>query len=184
MVLACQYYYGNATEPFDRFFGAGSPLLVFYFLALSYLAGTLLHESSGFLSRCILSDAAHEQYWDQAMGDTYRSVFNKEPPTDQKGKGNAGREIFHYVQMKLDPHKLRLFSAFAAMSRTMLLTVLIILCIAHLHGAALRFELLLCLIAAIFIFNWMHYQKQRLAYAYTAFLTMSASQAERAVAAK
>lgn len=191
--LACQYYYGVLTEPFVRFFGTDSHLLVVYFVALSYLAGILLHEASRLLG-CIASGlltilppklkkwffppgASHEYYWESsAISDIYASVFKSTPPTTRKEKEEAGRDIFHYVQMMWDPHKLRLFSAFAAMSRAMILTTFLVLCMALPQGVSWCWIIGALIMILLFFSNWMHYQRQRLSYAYNAFLTKSSEE--------
>lgn len=183
LTLACQYYYGNVTEPFVRFFGQGSALLALYFLALSYLAGTLLHEASGLLGRPLWRKKPHQAPWkDPAMAQAYKRVFHKEPPADPAARAEAGREILQFVQLKLNPEKLRLFSAFAAMSRTMVLTTALVLAMALVNGADWRRALAAAAVIGLFFSNWRHYQEQRISYTYTAFLTLTGTEAERPAA--
>lgn len=178
-VLAYQYYYGGLTTPFESFFGPGSPLLSVYFVALSYLIGTLLHEASGILGRRLWNESLHEKHWkDAAVANVYRKVFQKEPPGENSKKAEAGREISQYVQMTSQSEKIRLFSAFSAMSRTLLLTLVLILLLTFLQDWRTGLHLLLpSLIAGLILLsNWKHYLEQRVEYIYTAFLTMSDKQ--------
>lgn len=171
LALTVQWYYGGLAAPFERLFGEDSPFLSVYFLALSYLLGILLHEAGRSLNLLFRGEKWRERHWrDGALAAAYQRRFGVcVTPGNQEE-----RRIIEYIQGKIDPGKMRTFSAFAAMSRTLLATLAVILWIVLVNDRA-WFTWgrtgLICLVFSILLSNWRHYVKLRTEYAYTMFLS-------------
>lgn len=176
LAFTFQWYYGGIEAPFERFFGEGSPFLAVYFLALSYSLGILLHEAGRSLNLCFRDGKWQTPHWqDGTMAAAYKKIFDVSITAQNTSEQRlANRRIIEYIQGKNDPGKMRTFSAFAAMSRTLIVTLAIILWIIFINERTWftweRFGL--CgVIFAVLISNWRHYVKLRLEYAYTMFLS-------------
>lgn len=175
LALTVQWYYGGMEAPFERFFGKNSPFLAVYFLAVSYLLGILLHEAGRFLNVFLRDRKWHALHWkDGTLAAAYEKMFGTSLTAGNKEEQRlADRRIIEYIQGKNDPGKMRTFSAFAAMSRTLIVTLAAILGIIFANNRiwfTWRRTGLSCIIFVILISNWRHYAKLRLEYAYTLFL--------------
>ena len=176
LTLALQWYYGGMEAPFERFFGEGSPFLAVYFLTLSYLLGIILHEAGRSLNLFFPSEKQLDAYWrDGALTAAYEKIFGVSILAATKDERKfAGRRSVEYIQGKDDPGKMRTFSAFAAMSRTLIITLAVILWIIVLNDWTwfTRGRVFwTVIIFAILISNWRHYVNLRTQYAYTLFLS-------------
>lgn len=127
MTLATNVYIGDLTEPFDKFFGENALMLAVYFLTLSYLFGTVLHQVGSLFDWIIWRSGkkrvqkVHEEYSQRQMvRDRYTACFGVEFPEDSV---KAGQEIFRYVQHRERPPRIIIFNAFYTMSRTLVVAL-------------------------------------------------------------
>lgn len=126
LVLSANYYIGDITAPCVRFFGQNAAILSTYFVVLSYLCGCALHQLGICLEARLLPNeenvfASHCQQ--EAIREAYRQQFNAPFPDDPAAQIKAGREILHHVQYKDRSQRIVIFSAFYAMSRTLLAAI-------------------------------------------------------------
>lgn len=174
LVLTINYYMWDLTTPCIKFFGTNTGTLAVYFVALSYLCGGILHQL-GISLECWLPNEKNvflTHCQQEAIKKAYEQHFSTPFPSDNTSQVEAGREIFHYVQRKNRSQRIITFSAFYAMSRTLLVTVPLLLAIV---AASKSITLPLCLIyAVVWIFcflRWRHFDYCCISEAYTAFAT-------------
>lgn len=157
LVLAVNYYAFDLRVPYDRFFTENMITLSAYFLAISYLCGSALHQLGAMAERYFKEEknVYSNCLYQKEIKAAYQKKFHMKFPNDEKGQINAGRQIFSYVQRIRRPERIVLFSAFYTMSRTLIVTLFIML----LMTAAYRWNVfwselpLLCIyLAGIWIF--------------------------------
>ena len=183
LTLAINHYQlWDLTIPWREFFGQGELSLLIYFAGLSYLLGSIIHQIGEMLEKRLSSGLLkeynmHESYWkDAAVQNAYKKIFLKEPPVGAPGKSKekirdeqitASQQVFHAVQQKKRPSRIVLFSAFFAMSRAMVLTLLCLLLMAIFTG---NFKLLTSVVylvgILVFGWRWMQYEQRCIAEAY------------------
>lgn len=183
LVLAFQHYIGGATAPFQSFFGENDAMLAVYFVALSYLCGSLLHQLGSLLEWLIskivsfspkLKLNMHEKHWEnESVKAAYRTKFASDSPNSAKEKIAAGKEIFHYVQRKNRTQRLMTFSAFYTMSRTMVVALLAIILIILLSHKTTTLPIIPgCIFLIVFsIQRWWSFEKRSVDEAYLLFVT-------------
>lgn len=127
-VLAFQFYTGALTLPFISFFGENDLMLAAYFVFLSYLAGTFLHQLGAGLEKICCKKNMHIRHWEnEKVAEAYCARINPKRPATPMEQANAGKEIFHYIQRNHRPQRVMIFSAFYTMSRTLTVTFLLII---------------------------------------------------------
>jgi len=174
MTLAMNFYGPDLTAPFDRFFGENAVMLALYFLTVSYLMGSALHQLGAWLERWLRVDLEHEKYHAKPeIREAYRRCFHMEIPTDPV---EAGTRILHYLQRDSRPERLILFNSFYTMSRTMVVTLVCLIPAAlyYHRGFVLSWQTaigLLAYIAVISLFRgrWIRFEKKFVEEAYLLF---------------
>lgn len=175
MTLALNFYGPDLTAPFDRFFGENPVMLALYFLAVSYLMGSALHQLGASLSRVWRVDLEHGKYCARPeVRSAYRRCFHTEIPENPK---DAGERIFHYLQRDSRPERILLFTSFYTMSRTMVVTLICLILLTAYHECSagtfsLRTVIRLSVYAlAIPLFRgrWSRFEKKRAEEAYALF---------------
>ena len=135
---------GILKAPFQDFFGEQTVLLTLYFLVLSYLVGTVIHEISKPLDLLVNKMLYRPLKEREALGNTklyYKQIFPSPLRTGQESSGSVPRssaasettgnqidfeKIYHWIQPRLDDTKVPLFQAFSTLSRTGAVTILIV----------------------------------------------------------
>lgn len=174
LVLTINYYIWDLTAPCTKFFGLNTVVLAVYFVALSYLCGGILHQL-GIAVEHFLPDeknvfVTHCQQ--DAIKKSYEQRFGTSFPDVAAAQVKVGREIFHYVQRKDRSQRIVTFSAFYAMSRTLLVTIpfLIIIIVASKSITPPLF--LINIVAWIFCcMRWRYFDQCCISEAYTIFAT-------------
>lgn len=186
LALTVNYYVWDLAAPCNDFFGKNAAVLSVYFVALSYLCGSALHQMGIYLEKRLLPNeenvfATHCQQ--QAIEAAYRRQFLTSFPGDNNNGAQiqAGREIFHHVQSKGRPQRILIFSAFYAMSRTLLVTIPIVFAVIA-ASCTLTLELLplcaVCIVAWIICFlRWKDFDRCCITEAYTIFAAEEAARA-------
>lgn len=140
-----QRFDGMLKTPFTDFFGEQTVLLALYFLVLSYLVGTVIHEFSKPLDHLTDQFLTNKLVEREKEGDTlhyYNQLFHAFSPEDQKKETTDGggttadatekqakdhfEKIYHWVQPYLNNTKVPLFRAFSTLGRTGAVTVLLV----------------------------------------------------------
>ena len=170
MTLAVHFYVWDLTLPFQKFFGENAVMLAVYFIVLSYLCGSLLHQLGAtvenWLSRQFGERNLHQEYLVRSeVQAAYEKHFHRIFPADITGQVKAGKDIYHYVQKRERPQRILIFSAFYTMGRSMavtLLGVMLITGIANWKELQKVWLLLLCYAIAIllFILRWKRFEKK------------------------
>ena len=179
-VLALQYYIGGLTRPFECFFGENAGMLAVYFIALSYLCGSFLHQLGGILeelvtlvSRCCNQNGRenfHIDYWENPkVVSAYQEKINPELPKTAQEKLKAGRQVYHYIQRNHRPQRILLFNAFYTMSRTMVITLLLImlLIVNYQENSMKCIMLVACLsLCGLSVYRWFRFERKSVDEAY------------------
>lgn len=126
LILSVKGWGCHPELPAREFFGDNIWLLGAYFVILSYLAGHIAEQVGALLERllrvfpfwrkliakdgCVNSQALSNAYALHFPNDTY--------PTDEAGKAEALRRIFHFLQKEERPQRILIFSAFYTVSRS------------------------------------------------------------------
>lgn len=193
-------FYGiwNVVAPWKTLFGEGDIPMLVYFVGLSYLCGSVIHEVGVVAEQLLmkvpkLGRNLHAPYWeDPKVCCAYRAVFKKDPPEQAPGLSKkelqdrqleAGREIFRAVRQRTQPQQMIIFDAIYTMSRALVLTLL---CVAIMATAAQwhRWDSILPTVAvcmacmAIFFRRWVWYEARCIDEAYRIFLTYAQPPAE------
>ncbi len=138
VTLSLNYRFnGIFKAPFQDFFGEQTVLLALYFLVLSYLVGTVIHEISKPLDLLINKKLYRPQKGREALGNTkyyYEQIFLLSPSSGQTSSVASEttndqihfEKIYHWIQPRLDDTKVPLFHAFSTLSRTGTVTVLVV----------------------------------------------------------
>lgn len=133
-----QRFNGMLKAPFTDFFGEQAVLLGLYFLVLSYLVGTVIHELSkpiDLLLNKILYTSKRDREQSGATLDNVKKIFgvsalSEKEKADPKSKKRDTQErfkkIYHWMAPQLDNTKVPLFHAFSTLGRTGSVTVLLI----------------------------------------------------------
>ena len=191
LILAVNFYgWWDVGAPWKALLGEGELSLLIYFVALSYLCGSVVHQLGAIIEewltkRPLRKINMHKKYWqDEEIQNAYRTYFRKDPPTESSGLEEdilriqqivAGREVFHAVQQSGNrPQRIVLFSAFHAMSRAMVLTLTCIIVMAFWNGknsliSVLPTILLYAIGVAVFIYRWIKYEARCVDEAYQLF---------------
>lgn len=191
LLLAVNFYgWWDVGAPWKALLGDGELSLVVYFVALSYLCGSVVHQLGAVIEEWLTQKPLrkinmHKKYWrDKEIQNAYSTYFKKAPPTEQSELEEnilraqqiaAGREVFHVVQQGGDrPQRIVLFNAFYAMSRAMVLTLICIAVITFWNGrnsliSVLPTILLYMIAAAVFAYRWFKYEARCVDEAYQLF---------------
>lgn len=190
-LLALQYFTGCVTEPYNAFFAEGGEItLAAYFIFVSYLCGNLLHEMGKMIEPWLVKKNMHAAHWEtQQVRKAYQKRFcSAGTPPEQNGceifstteeQIKAGKTIFRYVQRNHRPQRLMFFHAFFLMSRTMFVTVLLVILLSLADilkhpGNRCRDIVVIaaCILCAIlFYFRWKEFEQKSVDEAYLLFTT-------------
>ncbi len=165
MTLALNFYGPDLTTPFDSFFGKNAVMLALYFLALSYLVGSALHQLGAFLERFCRAKLGHEDYHGRSeIRDAYRRCFYADIPTRPQ---EAWVRILCYLQRNSRPERIILFNSFYTMSRTAAVTLICILPMAMYHhrGVLCSWQAIVQVLAyvgviGLFVYRWRRFEKK------------------------
>lgn len=165
MTLALNFCGLDLTAPFDSFFGENAVMLALYFLTLSYLMGSALHQLGACLELWLKVDLEHETYHGKPeIAAAYDRCFHTVIPENTE---EAWARILHYLQRDNRPERVILFNSFYTMSRTMVVTLicLIPLMIYHNHGLSISWQAAVWLLAyipmiALFRGRWVRFEKK------------------------
>ncbi len=185
LVLAIQFWQNSLTEPFTRFFGENDLMLAVYFVFLSYLCGTVLHDLGSLLESAltkiphISKKNMHSSHWNnERLCKRYQEVIGLNPPdmTDRKAVLKAGKNVFHYIQKKERPQRILIFSAFFTMSRTffVVLILIMVLYFLQIQSAAeinVPIVFLFLILLALCLHRWIAFEKKCVEEAYLLFLS-------------
>lgn len=174
MTLALNFYGPDLTAPFDSFFGKNAVMLALYFLALSYLVGSALHQLGAFLERFCGATLGHEDYHGrQEIQEAYHRCFYTDIPANPQ---EAWARILRYLQRSSRPERVILFNGFYTMSRTAAVTLICILPMAmYCHRSAVcSWQAVVQILAYIgviglFICRWRRFEKKFVEEVYVLF---------------
>ena len=141
ITLALNQRFGHVIqEPLIAFFGHQIVLLSIYFLVLSYLFGTIIHEISqllGFLADFILSKKLISREREGHTLYYYHKVFQqpefygpfrlKSNMFERRQAGKRLRKIQRFLQPELEKTKFPLLRAFSTMGRTGAVTAILLI---------------------------------------------------------
>ena len=131
MTLALNFYGLDLTAPFNSFFGENAIMLALYFLALSYLVGSALHQLGASLERIPFERPDHKKYQERAeIKKAYHRCFCVDIPNDSQ---ETWKRILCYTQRNGRTERVILFNSFYTMSRTAAVTLTCILPMALFH---------------------------------------------------
>lgn len=164
MTLALNFYGFDLTVPFNNFFGENAVMLVLYFLALSYLVGSALHQLGAFMEHIPYGRPDHREYQEkEEIKKAYRRCFGTDIPQDAQ---SAWRYILCYSQRNGRPERVVLFNSFYTMSRTSAVTLICIFPIVLLHLPdnlhllqILLGSLIYVGVIVIFLLRWRRFEK-------------------------
>lgn len=169
-------YFGGIKEPFTDFFGNEPVMLSIYFVLVSYLAGTVIHESSKFLDALLKKHLVKGMATREKEGCTqqyFSNIFSIS--TEDKSESAVKRRyerIYHYIQPQLNRSKLPLFHAFSTFGRTGAFSVIAIAIMRMVHSGVvqtLSSNLLLAIIAVCLIFRCYRFSSIVTHYVYDLF---------------
>lgn len=174
MTLALNFYGLDLTAPFDSFFGENAVMLAVYFLALSYLAGSALHQLGAFLERIPFGRPDHKKYQEKTeIKGAYQRCFRADIPSDPQ---EAWRHILCYSQRNSRPERVILFNSFYTMSRTAAVTLICILpmVLFYLPDAphpcqTILGSLIYVGVIILFLFRWRRFEKNFVEEVYVLF---------------
>lgn len=173
LILTVNYYIWDLTTPCIKFFGLNTIVLAVYFVALSYLCGGILHQLGMGIER-LLPDEKNvfdSHYQREAIKKVYEQRFDTPFPDDAISQIKAGREIFHHVQRKNRSQRIVTFSAFYAMSRTLLATIpLLFVVVAISNSITLPIFLIYAVAWIICLLRWRYFDQCCISEAYTIFV--------------
>ena len=200
LVLMINYYVLDIAGLLMAFFPNDTLMYGVCFLGTSYLFGSILHQlgaiiEANFLSESIFSveDNVNKEAWrDPQLRTAYESVYKTAPnaaaadadDADAAAKAladmrAAGRQVFHYVQKEKRPERIIIFSAFYAMSRTLIVTtalsMVIMICAYGNDRRIVHITIIGLLLIGVFILQWREYDKRCLNEAYEIMKTGHAS---------
>ena len=180
VVLAVNTCLLDLTFPAKDFFGDNVWVLSAYFIMLSYFFGHGLNQLGMLLEDKIWKvPNMHAKYCvREEIQDTYKKIFHVATfPENEAEQLKAGQDIFHYVQKEKRPQRILIFSAFYAMSRTLVVSLIIILIIslpcvwAQLYEAGWKMLIVYVIFIAVFRLRWVYYEEKCVNEAYMIFLT-------------
>lgn len=174
MTLALNFYGLDLTAPFDSFFDENAVMLALYFLALSYLVGSALHQLGAFLERFCGAKLGHEDYHGRPeIQAAYRRCFCADIPASPQ---ETWMRILRYLQRDGRPERVILFNSFYTMSRTTAVTLICILPMALYHhcGTLCSWQAIAQLLAYIgviglFVCRWRRFEKKFVEEVYVLF---------------
>lgn len=173
-VLAFQYYIGGATILFESFFGKNDAMLAVYFVALSYLCGNFLHHLGALAEKYFCKKNMHLQYWenDKVLA-AYSSKIDSKLPRSDKEKAEAGKKIYHYIQRERRTQRLMTFSAFYTMSRSMAVTLILIIVLTLFarKGSTCQIILGCAFLTVLSVHRWREFEQKSVDEAYLLFLS-------------
>lgn len=186
-------FYGiwDAAAPWKTLFGEGDVPMLVYFVGLSYLCGSVIHQVSAVAEQLLmkvpqLGRSMHAPYWeDPKVCRAYRAVFQKAPPVQDPSLSKkelqirqlkAGQEIFRTVRQRTQPQQMILFDAIYTMSRALVLTLFCVAVMAiaaqwHTWNAVLPTVAVCVACMVIFFRRWVWYEARCIDEAYRIFLT-------------
>lgn len=186
-LLALQFFTGWATVPYYAFFEENSQAtLAAYFILMSYLCGSFLHEAGAMAESLLTRENMHAVHWkNPEVRAAYQRKFSPSGPlapdfpSTPEEQVRAGKTIFHYVQRTRRPQRLMLFHAFFIMGRTMCVTALFVIAMCAADGSLRpenvfrdRWIALACaLCAALSYSRWKGFERRSVAEAYLLFVT-------------
>lgn len=200
-------FYGiwDVAAPWKSLFGGGDIPMLVYFVGLSYLCGSVIHQVGTVAEQLLmkvpqLGCNLHAPYWeDPTVCCAYQAVLRKVPPEQNSNlpkkelcarQLEAGREIFRTVRQRTQPQQMILFDAIYTMSRALVLTLF---CVAVMAIAAQWHEwdttlptVAVCVVCMVIFFRrWVWYEARCIDEAYRIFLTYTqpSSEAEAPVSA-
>lgn len=167
MTLAVNFCVLDLTAPFDSFFGENEVMLALYFLTLSYLVGSALHQLGAWLEHRLKLYLGHKTWHNsQEIQDAYVRCFHTKIPENLK---EAWARILHYIQRNSRPDRVILFNSFYTMSRTTMVTLICLIpliiyyCLGHsVQISQLTVSLALAYILMIGLFGsrWVRFEKK------------------------
>lgn len=174
MTLALNFFGPDLTAPFDSFFGENSVMLAVYFLTVSYLLGSALHQLGSWLESLWKVDIDHKIYCEKPeIQAAYQRCFQMEFDGDPK---DAGARIFHYLQQDSRPERIILFNSIYTMSRTLVVTLgILILITVYYEWMTLTFGAMVIRLAmyvlgiVLFRSRWSRFEKKCVEEAYLLF---------------
>lgn len=190
LVLAVNFYgLLDVAAPWKALFGSGDIPMLIYFAGASYLCGSVIHQLGAYLEKALAAGPMHkknlhEKFWEnEEVRSAYQKCFSKEPPTAsadmtaeklREEQIKAGKKIFHLIQQGERPQRIVLFSAFYAMSRAMVLTLIcvavMICCKECLELRTIGLELLCATGIVVFSLRWKQYEAMCVEEAYLLFV--------------
>ena len=129
MVFAVNSCILDLKAPYYSFFSDNTVTLSIYFLALSYLFGSALHQLGAMLERFLPQEenVYKTHPYKRAIRIAYARTFKAPFPEGDDNQIKAGRAIFRYVQRGDRPQRIILFNAFYTMSRTLIVELLLVM---------------------------------------------------------
>lgn len=192
LIVAVNFYgIWDVSGPWKALFGEGDIPMLVYFVGLSYLCGSVIHQVGAMAEQLLmkvprLGRDLHASYWkDPRVCCVYQAVFQKVPPVQDSSLSKkelrvrqleAGQEIFRTVRHRTQPQQMILFDAIYTMSRAVVLTLLCVAVMAikvqwHRWNTALPTAAVCVVCMAIFFRRWMWYEARCIDEAYRIFLT-------------
>lgn len=191
-VLAVNFYnIWDVAAPWKALLGDGDVPMLIYFVGLSYLCGSVIHQLSAAAEQLLMKVlhwgcSLHAPYWeDPKVQNAYRAILQKDPPGQdpslpekelQAQRIEAGREIFRTVRQRTQPQQMILFDAFYTMSRALVLTLFCVVVMALVYHrqswrAAIPTVAVCVICIAVFFRRWVWYEARCIDEAYRIFLT-------------
>lgn len=174
LTLVLNFFGPDLSAPFDSFFGENAVMLAVYFLTISYLLGSALHQLGACLERLWKVNINHKKYCEAPeIRAAYQRCFQMELTGDFP---EAGARIFHYLQQDSRPERIILFNSFYTMSRTMVVTLgILILITVFYKWTTLTFGAMVIRLAVyvlgiiLFRSRWSRFEKKCIEEAYFLF---------------
>lgn len=205
LIVAVNFYgIWDAAAPWNALFGEGDIPMLVYFVGLSYLCGSVIHQMGAAAEQLLmkvprLGCNLHAPYWENPkVCCAYQAIFQKAPPVQDSSLSKkelrarqleAGQEIFRTVRQRTQPQQMILFDAIYTMSRALVLTLFCVAAMAieaqwHKWHTALPTVAVCVICMVIFFRRWVWYEARCIDEAYRIFLTYAQPPSEAAASSK